>query len=96
MRKRQGEIVPIKDLFSKYRLVLKAPQKSVESEVVRVVGEVVGITLKEGQVSYTVSTRTIHMRVSGVVRQEILLRQGEILTKLVSLLGEQSAPRKIV
>lgn len=92
MPKRRGEIVPIKDLFSKYRNTLIAPQQTVEVEVLRVVGELLGFTLKEGQVKYTVSTRTISLLVPGIMKQEIKLKQREILAELKKRLGAKNSP----
>lgn len=95
MPKRRGEIVAVKDLFAKYRTSLKAPQKTVELEVIRVIGELLNLTLREEQVSYTPSSRTLVFNVPGILKQEIKLRQNEILTELSSRLGEKSSPKNI-
>lgn len=92
MFKRRGEITAVKDLFEKYRKHLQAPQKSVELEAIRVIGEVTTLTLKEHQVAYTVSTRTLALRVPSLLRQELKLHQAEILLELKTRLGEKSAP----
>jgi hypothetical protein len=96
MGKRRGEVVAIKDLFAKYKQTLIAPQKTVEMEVVRVVGELVGCTLREDQVKYTVSTRTVSLRVPALVRQEILLKKQEVLKALALALGAKNSPLHIV
>lgn len=96
MFKRRGEITPIKDLFSKYRATLVAPQKTVEMEVIRVVGELVGITLTETQVSYTVATRTVGIQAPSLLKQEIRLRQNDILSELRVRLGKKSAPEHLL
>jgi len=95
MFKRRGEIVAVKDLFSKYKNRLAPPQKTVEMEVIRVVGEIVGITLTEAQVSYTVSTKTLSIRVSGIVNQEVKIKNREILAELKKRLGEKNSPSQI-
>jgi len=95
MFKRRGEIVAVKDLFSKYKNRLAPPQKTVEMEVIRVVGEIVGIALTEAQVSYTVSTKTISLRVSGIVKQEIKIKNRNILDELKKRLGEKNSPNQI-
>lgn len=96
MVKRRGEIVAIKDLFSKYKNTLIAPQQSVEIEALRVVGELLGLTLNEGQVKYTVSTKTISFQVPSIIKQEIKLKQGEILHELKKRLGPKNSPDSLL
>ncbi len=96
MSRRRGEVVAIKDLFSKYKNTLIAPQATVEIELIRVVGELVGVTLREDQVSYTVSTRTISVVASGMIKQEIRLKQDAIVAELKKRLGAKNAPQHII
>ncbi len=96
MTRRRGEIVAVRDLFAKYKATLQAPQKTVEIMSIKVVGEVVGVTLRENQVVYTVASRVLAIKAPGVLRQEILLKQNQILTTLVKELGVKSAPKKII
>lgn len=95
-KRRGGEVTAIKDLFSKYKTLLVAPQKTVELEMIRVVGECIGITLKESQVSYTVGSRTVSLVVSGMIKQEIKIRSEEILRELKKRLGQKNAPLTIL
>lgn len=96
MQKRHGEVTAIKDLFAKYKTLLIAPQKTVELELIRLVGEKIGITLKEEQVSYSVYTRTVHCNVSGLIKQEIKLRNKELLQEITKRLGKRNAPEQIL
>lgn len=96
IKRRGGEVTAIKDLFSKYKTLLVAPQKTVELELIRVVGECIGITLKESQVSYTVGNRTLSLVVSGMIKQEIKIRSAEILQELKKRLGQKNAPLTIL
>jgi hypothetical protein len=96
MAKRRGEVVAVKDLFAKYRSTLIAPQKTVELEMIRAVGEVCNFTLKEEQVVYTVSTKTISLRVPAVLRQEIKLREKDLLKVLAGALGKKNAPLHVI
>lgn len=96
MFKRRGEIKPIKDLFSKYKNTLIAPQKTVELEVIRVVGELTGLTLKESQVTYTVASRTLGISAPSLIRQELKIHQGRILSELTKRLGAKNAPQHIL
>jgi hypothetical protein len=90
--KKRGEITAVRDLFAKYRKHLQAPQKSVELEAIRVIGEITNLTLKEHQVAYTVSTRTLAIQVPSLLKQELKKHQPEILIELKARLGEKSAP----
>lgn len=96
MAKRRGEIIPLKNLFNKYKTLLIAPQKTVELEMIRVVGELVGITLKESQVSYTPSTRTLAVNASGMIKQEIKLHYKDIYNEMRVRLGEKNSPKHIL
>jgi len=96
MRKSRGEIVAVKDLFAKYRQILQAPQKSVEVEAIKVVGEVLGIKLSEDQIKYTVSSQILHIKASGMLKQEIKIREKEIIKNLKQTLGAKSSPKTIL
>lgn len=96
MAKRRGEVVAVRDLFAKYKNTLVAPQSTVELELIRVVGELVGITLKESQVSYTVSSRTIAITASGMIKQEVKLKQTAIVAELKRRLGAKNAPLHVI
>ena len=96
MRKSRGEIVAVKDLFAKYRQTLQAPQKSVEVEAIKVIGEVVGIRLNEDQVRYTVSSQVLHIKASGMLKQEVKMKEKEIIKNLKQALGAKSAPKTIL
>lgn len=95
MFKRKGEVTAIKDLFSKYKNTLIPPQKTVEMETIRVIGECTGLSIKENQITYTVSTRTVNLQVSGMIKQEIKIKSREILKELTKRLGAKSSPLQI-
>ncbi len=96
MRKSRGEIVAVKDLFAKYRQTLQAPQKSVELEAIKAIGEIVGIGLNEDQVRYTVSSQTLYIKASGMLKQEIKIKEKEIIKNLKQALGTKSSPKTIL
>ncbi len=96
MLKRRGEIVAVKDLFEKYRKTLQAPQKSVELEGIRIIGELTKIKLREDQVEYTVSTRILAVKASSLVKQEIKIKHKLILEELKKQLGAKSCPQTIL
>lgn len=96
MFKRRGEIVAVKDLFEKYRKTLQAPQKTVEMEALRVIGEITGLQLKEEQLKYTVSSRVLTIKAPSLLRQEVALKQPQILVELKKRLGAKNAPQTIL
>jgi len=95
-KRRGGEIVKVKDLFEKYRKVLQPPQKTVELESIRVIGEVVGVKLLEHQVGYTVSTRTLAIKAPGLLKQEVRMRNKDVLEELKKRLGVKNSPLQIL
>lgn len=96
MIKRRGEIVAVKDLFEKYRKTLQAPQKTVEIEAVRVIGEITNLKLREDQVEYTVATRVLAVKASSLIKQEIKIKNNLILDELKKRLGGKSSPLTIL
>lgn len=96
MFKRRGEIVAVKDLFEKYRKTLQAPQKTVELEGIRVIGELTNITLREDQIEYTPSTRILFIKAPSLIKQEVKMKNNNILSELKKRLGAKSAPQTIL
>lgn len=96
MFKRRGEIVAVRDLFEKYRKTLQAPQKTVELEAIRVIGELVHITLKEHQVSYTPSSRILALKAPSILKQEVALKKEAVLAELRQRLGAKNAPQTLL
>ncbi|MCB9810735.1 MAG: hypothetical protein H6779_02810 [Candidatus Nomurabacteria bacterium] len=94
--KRRGEIVAVKDLFEKYRRTLQAPQKTVELEAVRVIGEISGLKLTEKQVKYTPASRTLAITASSLIKQELRFHCQAILEELKKRLGTKNAPQSIL
>lgn len=96
MRKGRGEIIKLSDLFEKYKKILKAPQGVIIDSFVEVTEDIIGIKIAKEQISYTVHTRTLSVRVSGPLKSEIKLRKKEILAHMKGRLGDQSAPIEIL
>jgi hypothetical protein len=96
MRKGRGEIIKINTLFEKYKNVLRAPQSTVVDAFCEVVEELIGVPITSKNITYTVSSRTLSVRVSGPIRSEIRLHEGEILNHLKGRLGERNAPLRIL
>lgn len=83
------------DLFERYRTRIKAPQASVEKECVLVIKELTNFDLQVSQIEYTVSTKTISLRVPSILRTEILFKKEAILKQLSAHLGADSCPTHI-
>jgi hypothetical protein len=96
MFKRKGEITAVKNLFEKYKRTLQAPQKTVELECIRVVGEFFNIKLKEEQVEYVVSTRVLFIKAPSLIKQELKLKNNQILEELKKRLGAKSSPQTLL
>lgn len=96
MRKGRGQITKLSDLFDKYVKTLKAPQGVVVSCFIEVVEELIGIPIAKKDVTYTVYTKTLAVRVQGPLKSEIILRKKEILAHIKGRLGEGNAPVEIL
>jgi len=85
----------IGDLFLKYRQRFKAPQATVEKEFVLVIKEVSGFDITFEQVEYTVTTRTIYLKVPSVLKSELKFHHQAIFKLLNERLGAATAPKNI-
>jgi len=85
----------IGDLFERYKTRFKAPQESVEKEVILVIKDISGFELKPEQVSYVVSTKTISLQIPSILKTEIFFKKTEILQTLKNNLGKDSSPQII-
>ncbi len=96
MRKGRGQITKLSDLFEKYTKTLKAPQGIVVTCFIEVVEDLVGLPILKKDVTYTVYTKTLAVRVQGPLKSEILLRKKEIIAHMKGRLGEGNAPVEIL
>lgn len=95
--KRGGKgIVKISDLFKKYTDVLKAPQKTVVKNFIEVVQDLFGVTLRPDQCAYSVASRTLSLRISGMLKTEIILQKKKVLEHMEHRLGEKNGLREIL
>ncbi len=96
-KKPRGQgVVRVSDLFKKYTHVLKAPQEVVVTAFIEVVKDLFQITLNPDQCTYSVASRTLTVRASGMLKTEIVLQKAEVINHLKARLGEQSAPKEIL
>ena len=95
-KKRGGGIVKISDLFKKYTDVLKAPQKTVVKNFIEVIQDLFGVTLRPDQCAYSVTSRTLSLRISGMLKTEIILQKKKVLEHMEQRLGEKNRLREIL
>lgn len=98
---KQGDNYPrkskkINELFSVYKNRLIPPQSSVENEVLIVIKEILGFRLRKNEVEYRVVSRTLSIKASSIIKQEIKIKENEVLFELKNRLGERSCPKSIV
>jgi hypothetical protein len=93
--KKDRNLKPINTLFDQYKQRLRPPQKVVVDEVVGVLEDIFTVTLESSQVEYKPYEKCIYLRVSGVLKTEILLRKDEILAHIRGRLGVTQSPTDI-
>lgn len=88
--------VKISELFKKYTDVLKAPQGTVIKNFIEVIEDVFNVTLRADQCSYSVASRTLTLRISGMLKTEILLKKKYVLEHMNHRLGKKNELREIL
>lgn len=86
----------VSNLLQIYRDRIKPPQASVEKEVVACIKKVTGIELQPEQVVYTVSSKTITLRVPSILKTEIKAAQEPLQACLQESLSAQSMPKVLL
>ncbi len=84
------------DLFLKYQTKIKAPQATVEKAVAVAIKKITGFEVAVDQVNYTVSTKTVSLKVSSVLKTELKLYQQQIIDELKIQLSEYEVPKVIL
>ena len=96
-KKQRGQgIVKVSSLFKKYTDVLKAPQGTVTQAFIDVVFDVLGVRIEKEHCTYSVSSKTLSIRVPGMIKSEITLQKKLILAKMEDKLGKKSVPKEIL
>lgn len=96
-RKQRGQgIVKLSDLFKKYTDVLKAPQGTVVNAFIEVIFEVLGIRIEKDNCTYSVASKTLSVRVPGMIKSEITLQKKLILQKMAEKIGQKNVPKEIL
>ena len=92
----RGEVIKVADLFEKYTRLLYAPEGVVIRTFQEVVADTIGAAVLKEQCSYTPSSRTLKLSVSGPLKSEILLRKDEILLHMKGRLNDKNTPEHII
>ena len=85
----------ISDLFSRYKNQIKPPQSAVIKEFVLITKKQLNFDIKTEQCSYSVATKTLHLKTPSVMKSEILRQKTPILKELRASLG-QNSPDQII
>jgi|GEM_PF-2138200 hypothetical protein len=83
-------------LFAKYQDTFKPPQATVQKKAVLVIADLLQIQLREDQLSYKTTTRTLKINAPSVIRSEIIRRKPELLAVLQRELGVSNAPTDLL
>ena len=86
----------ISGLLDVYKKRLRAPQKTVIVAFCDAVVRVMGVTLETRLVRYTPTSQTIVLSTSGMMKQEIKMREAEILAAIAKDIGQKNTPQRIV
>lgn len=84
------------NLLARYKNKFAPPQASVVKECLEVIERVSGIVLEQKHLTYTVSTRTLVVHTSSMIRSELKTHHAAITTELQNKLGAQNAPKVII
>lgn len=84
------------NLLARYKERFKPPQASVVKECIEVIESVCGIVLEQKHLTYTVSTRTLTVQTSSMIRSELKTHHTAITTELQKRLGAHNAPSLII
>ncbi|MEK7462041.1 MAG: hypothetical protein AAB618_00495 [Patescibacteria group bacterium] len=84
------------NLLLRYKKLIKPPQQSVINEVVEVVGKVVGVGVISSQFTYNVSSKTVYIKTSSLLRTEIIKNKTIIIAALKERLGEKNHPVEFI
>lgn len=93
--KRRGELTHVTTLFERYKKLLKPPQQTVQNVMSEVIFDITGHKIPATAIQYTVSTKTISLKISSLLKQEILMYCSELLLHAKGRLGEDNAPKII-
>jgi hypothetical protein len=84
------------NLLARYKNRFTPPQASVVKECLEVIERVSGISLEQKHLTYTVSSRTLVVQTSSMIRSELKTHHAAITAELQKRLGAHNAPKVII
>jgi hypothetical protein len=90
------EMKKLSSLFERYQKLLVPPQASVEKRVAEIICEITPLQIKPEQVSYSVGSKTISLKVPSILKSELQHHKATILTRLESEMGIKNSPKTIL
>ena len=89
------EMKKLGTLFERYQKILVPPQASVEKRVAEIITTQTPLTITADQVSYSVPTKTISLKVPSVIKSELHRHKDTVLKQLESEMGIKNCPKVI-
>ena len=90
------EMKKLSSLFERYQKILVPPQASVEKRVAEIICEITPLTIKPEQVSYSVGSKTISLKVPSIIKSQLQHHKATILGRLESEMGIKNSPKTIL
>ena len=87
---------PLGSLFTRYQALLVPPQASVEKRVAAIICELTPLTITSAQITYSVASRTITLKVPSIIKSELQHYKMLILERLQQEMGAKNAPTTIL
>jgi hypothetical protein len=72
------------------------PQASVEKRVSEIICEITPLTIKPEQVSYSVGSKTISLKIPSILKSELQHHKTAILGRLDAEMGIKNSPKTIL
>jgi len=82
-------------LFERYRRLLVPPQASVEKRVAEIICEITPLTVNSDQISYSVGSKTISLKLPSILKSELEHHKTAILGRLEAEMGIKNSPKSI-
>ena len=83
-------------LLESFQKRFTPPQASVEKRVAEIICEITPLTIKPEQVSYSVGSKTISLKVPSILKSELQHHKATILGRLESEMGIKNSPKTIL
>ena len=86
----------VSSLLENFQKRFTPPQASVEKRVAEIICEITPLTIKPEQVSYSVGSKIISLKVPSIIKSELQHHKATILGRLESEMGIKNSPKTIL